>query len=157
MSQFNSTQDCLVLSRNTQGILEARLGKKGFGPVKLIRTFPFSFQNQYVSVRLLSGEEIYLLQTLDSLDEQSRTEAVIELDQNYMIPKILSIISIHRKWSQWVWAVKTDYGEITFQADIVTKISDQCHTVTDLEGRRFEIPDISLLDAHSRKEWAKFN
>ncbi|WP_044878464.1 DUF1854 domain-containing protein [Paenibacillus sp. IHBB 10380] len=151
----------IQLSRNFEGILEVEEEGKKYKGVKLIRTFPLTMPNQYISVRSEADEEITMIADLSLLEDESRREAEQELQRYYMIPTIEKIISLKRTGSEWLWVVDTSYGRTTFR---MNEMHESLHPLSlvswilsDIEGRRFIISDIQVLDGNSLKQWRKIN
>jgi hypothetical protein len=149
------------LLRNFDGVLEAEEdGKRHIG-VKLIRTFPLTMPDQYISVRSDSDDEITMIANLSLLEDESRKEAEQELQRYYMVPIIERIFSLDRKGSDWDWVVDTSYGRITFR---MNEMQESLHPLSlvswilcDIEGRRFIIANIQEMDEGSLKQWRKIN
>lgn len=151
----------IQLSRNFDGVLEMNEGGSNYAGVKLIRTFPLTMPDQYISVRSQTDEEITMITDLSLLEDNSRREAEQELKQYYMIPTINRIISIIRAGSEWVWDVDTSYGRTTFRMnemhESVHPLSLVSWLLSDMEGRRFIISNIHELDKSSLKHWKKIS
>jgi len=149
------------LLRNFDGILEAEEDGKRYIGVKLIRTFPLTMPDQYISVRSDSDDEITMIANLSLLEDESRKEAEQELQQYYMIPIIERIVSLDQNGNEWVWVVDTSYGRITFR---MNEMQESLHPLSlvswilcDIEGRRFIIVNIQEMDEESLKQWRKMN
>lgn len=151
----------IQLSRNFDGVLEMDESGSKYAGVKLIRTFPLTMPDQYISVRSQTDEEITMITDLSILEDNSRREAEKELKQYYMVPTILRIISIVRPESEWVWVVDTSYGRMTFRMnemhESVHPLSQVSWLLSDIEGRRFIISNIQELDESSLKQWEKIS
>ncbi|HEY2493132.1 MAG TPA: DUF1854 domain-containing protein [Paenibacillus sp.] len=136
------------LLRNTEGILEAQQDGKRYSHVKLIRKYPFTMPDQYISVRSLNDEEISLISDISILEEASRREAEQELRRYDIIPQIQRVISIKRGEKQWQWTVDTDYGRMMIRMnerfENLHPLSSSCWILTDIEGRRFTLTDIQI-------------
>ena len=76
-----------------------------------------------------------------------------ELDRKYYTPIIKQIISTKDKFGYSYWKILTDEGEMeitlhdTFQS--LLKVGGTRIFVNDIDGNRFEIPDIEKLDRQS--------
>lgn len=149
----------IQLSRNFDGVLEMDEGGSKYEGVKLIRTFPLTMPDQYISVRSQTDEEITMITDLSLLEDNSRREAEKELKQYYMVPTIHRIISVIRAGSEWVWVVDTSYGRTTFRMNemhvSVHPLSQVRWLLSDIEGRRFIISNLQELDENSLKQWEK--
>lgn len=151
----------IQLSRNFDGVLEMDEGGSKYEGVKLIRTFPLTMPDQYISVRSQTDEEITMITDLSLLEDNSRREAEMELQKYYMIPTINRIVSVVRAGSEWVWVVDTSCGRMTFR---MNEMHESLHPLSlvswllcDIEGRRFIISNIQELDEGSLKQWNKIS
>ncbi|CAM2978347.1 DUF1854 domain-containing protein [Paenibacillus sediminis] len=145
--------------RSKDGTLHAEADGKWYGPVKLIRTFPFSMPEQHISVRLENGDELMMIPHLSQLDEGSRSEALEELARCYMLPSITKIVSISRKGWDWSWVVHTSYGMKTFKMDNLHdnmyQVTSMSWVITDQEGRRYELSGVEDMDKVSQAQFKK--
>ncbi|WP_308638453.1 DUF1854 domain-containing protein [Paenibacillus silvisoli] len=151
----------IVLYRATDGTLMAEKEGQAFERVKLVRAFPNSFPDRFISVRTEFGEEIYLLHDLTVLDESSQYTAKEELRRYYMVPTIQRITSIRKLTSEWSWQVDTDFGRVTIMMDNlhenIHEIGAGRWIITDTEGRRYMLSNVERMDAESRRWWKKVN
>ncbi|OAB46259.1 DUF1854 domain-containing protein [Paenibacillus glacialis] len=151
----------IQLLRDLDGVLEIEKDGRRYTGVKLIRTFPLTMPNQYISVRLANDEEITMIADLSLLEEDSRMEAEQELQRYYMIHIISNIVSLKRSGSEWLWVVDTSYGRTYFR---MNEMHESLHPLSlvswilcDIEGRRYIITNIHELDENSLKQWEKIN
>ncbi len=81
----------------------------------IVRCFPFSTPDQWISLRDRDGTELGLLPTLDGLNTQSRALVEEHLKDRYDIPKIQTIRNIESsKEGGTVWDIDTDAGPMSF-------------------------------------------
>jgi hypothetical protein len=72
----------------------------------------------------------------------------------YRIPKITKLLASSEKFGSLTWEVETDHGIVSFR--IRNRHSDiKCTNgkrilVRDTNDNRYEIPDYTVMDAHSR-------
>jgi hypothetical protein len=147
------------LERSEGGMLRAVVSGVRYSEVVLFRTYPFSRPAEYISLRTQNGEEIGIIRSLSELEEDSRKEAERELNLRYLIPRITHIESITQTPALWIWKVDTTLGEMTLALrnlhEHLQSPAPGRYLITDIEGRRCEIPDLAALNAHSRKMWKK--
>jgi len=75
----------------------------------IVRCFPFSTPDQWISLRDQDGTELGLLPTLDGLNTQSRARVEEHLKDRYDIPKIQTILNIEsNKEGGTTWDIDTD-------------------------------------------------
>ena len=119
------------------------------------RLFPISGGSKYITLLDKDNNEQAIIRDLDTLIPESK--AIIEecLKEYYLIPKIEKVLERTEKFGILKWKVKTDRGEQTFtiqnrQTDLKV-LYDGRLLVRDSNDNRYEIPDISKLDKHSKK------
>ena len=72
-----------------------------------------------------------------------------QLELRYFTPKITSVYKVKEEYGYSYWDVNTDRGPCRFTADAngVVKLSATRLIVNDVDGNRFEIPDVSALSS----------
>ncbi|MFQ6039207.1 MAG: DUF1854 domain-containing protein, partial [Candidatus Poribacteria bacterium] len=97
--------------------------------------------------------EIGVVRDIQKIDPQSRKIVEEELEMMYFIPKITRINRIRSERGSYKWMVETDRGEREFDVrhrEDIRIIESNRVIVKDVDGNRFEIPNYSRLDSHSR-------
>lgn len=126
-----------------------------FTDMELRRMFPISGKNKYISVINGEGEETAMIRNIDNLDSVSRENVKKCLDEYYMMPKILRFIEMTDKFGIWMWTAETDKGIVKFEIKnhitAVKPLFDNRVLIKDANDNRYEIPDYTKLDKHSRK------
>lgn len=157
MSDSVNTITAPRLIRCADGTLQARMDGHLYEQVKLVRAFPFSIPDNFISLRTAYNEEILLLRDLISLDDNSRQLANEELQRRHIIPQIVQIMSIFNQSATWFWNVDTDCGPTVIIMDNLHEnihpIADDRWILTDAEGLRFELSNAAGLDDKSRSLW----
>lgn len=131
-----------------------------FNRVKLVRLFPFTDPNKFISVRTDDGhtKEIGIIEDLSIFPENAKEIVGKQLRMTYFTPKIQKIIDIKDDYGYAYFHVLTDMGECKFAINMgsnaVSKLSDSRLIITDLDENRFEIPDVFAL---SNKEQRKLD
>ncbi|MBQ8187045.1 MAG: DUF1854 domain-containing protein [Clostridia bacterium] len=76
-----------------------------------------------------------------------------ELDRKYYTPVIKQILSLKDKFGFSYWKVMTDEGELSFTLrdtfQSLMKVGGTRIFVNDIDGNRYEIPNIEELDRKS--------
>lgn len=120
---------------------------------RIVRAFPKSHPEAYISFLDPLGHEIGLLESCDGLDAESRTALFEHLKRLYFVPTIEEILSVQTTGTTSRWHVLTDDGERTFQVQSREALDGDKPPeirITDAEGRRYLIPDYWELDKDSR-------
>ncbi len=130
--------------------------QKTYDRIFLHRAFPFDFPYAYISVLDGDSKEIGIIQEIDALGEENAAMLRAELDRKYYTPVIRQILSVKDKFGYSYWKVKTDEGEIEFTCrdtfSSLLKVGGTRIFVNDIDGNRFEIPDLEALDRRSFKK-----
>jgi len=128
-----------------------------YSRVTFHRCFPFSGPGQFISVREpeRDGREIGLIEDLDSLPRDTREMILEQLGLRYFAPVITKIRSIKEEYGYSYWDVVTDKGPCRFTVRMggsnVYSIGVNRYLVNDIDGNRFEIPDLYKLSAREIK------
>ena len=124
--------------------------------VSLRRDFPFEELWSYISVLNPEEEEIGLIRSVDLFGEETRTLLREELERRYYAPVILRIVSLKERYGFSYWKVETAEGEVEFTMHDTYKnlihIDAKRVILLDVDGNRFEIPDVSALDKKSARK-----
>lgn len=115
---------------------------------------PLSRPDTYLALLNSKDEEIALLPQPDELSPASWDAVRRELRGRYLTATVQGINEAREEFGATYWTVQTDRG----QRDFVTQnlqenaqwFSETHLLLLDVDGNRFEIPDIEALDARSR-------
>jgi hypothetical protein len=117
---------------------------------QIVRCFPFSMPNHWISFRKADGSELGLLKTIDELDTDSRHLVETRLKDRYYIPTILKILQIETDTQGNQWQVDTEDGPKTFfirgERGISTGEFPKIVFTDATTRQRFVIPDYTALD-----------
>ena len=96
------------------------------------------------------------MRDFEELDEVSRKALQECYDEYYMIPFITRVIETSEKFGALKWRVETNRGEVQFRirnrhSDIKQMYGTNRILVRDSNDNRYEIPDVTKLDAKSKK------
>ena len=122
--------------------------------VTLVRLFPLAEPDGWLAVIDGEGNEVGILMQLGKLSRESRAAAQEELERRYLVPQILRILSCRDRGEMVEWAVETDKGQATFiTRHLREQVKEPAPTrlsLVDIEGNRYDIPDLAALDPDSR-------
>jgi hypothetical protein len=122
--------------------------------VSVVRAFPLSKPQKYFSVRDNAGEEIGMLAGLEGLDAESRRCVEAELERRYLVATIQRILDVTERFGVVEWEVDTDRGSCKFTTrdmrEHVLRPFPGYYLFLDVDGNRYDVPDINKLDARSR-------
>jgi hypothetical protein len=156
MPQSKSKPKKVRVERDEAGTLTVHLDgrDKPVADARVARCFPWSFTDNYISLRDSDGNEVLLLRSLDELDPDSRRIVEDELAHRVFNPKIQRILNLKREFGITEVTADTDRGRVTFQIrsrDDVRVLSPTRALFRDVDGNTYELPDLSALDPASRK------
>ncbi|MBR5421143.1 MAG: DUF1854 domain-containing protein [Lachnospiraceae bacterium] len=143
--------------RTEGGFVDLYCRGKHYERVKIVRLFPFTDEDRFISVREGDGKgrEIGIIEDLSQLSEESRKLLREQLDLNYFMPQIQRIYSIKDEYGYAYFHVLTDKGECKFAINMasnaVTRLSDERLIISDLDENRFEIRDVNALTQKERR------
>lgn len=137
--------------------------------VVLRRCFPVSQGQSYISVRAAGGadaggdeqEEIGIIEDWTQLEEEDRAAVAAELGLHYFVPQITRVRSIREEFGFLYWAVDTDKGpkDFVMRNSIVhyaRQVGPNRWLLIDVNQARYEIADLTTLDAHSQRLVKRF-
>ncbi|MBO5355329.1 MAG: DUF1854 domain-containing protein [Clostridia bacterium] len=118
------------------------------------KLFPITNSNMYITLLDSEEKEVAFVRDLEELDADSAAALKECFKEYYRIPQITKLISSDEKFGALTWRVETDRGTVSFR--IRNRHSDiKCMNgnrilVRDTNDNRYEIPDYTAMDAHSR-------
>lgn len=127
-----------------------------WGPLNIQRAFPLTAPEAMLIIADGEGHYLGMMQDYRQMDEASLLVVEKQLEQEYFLPRIVKIYEIKDQLSLLIWRVETDRGPRQFEvrnrrADI-RWFSDTHVVIQDADGNKYEIPDLSNLDATSRQK-----
>ena len=125
--------------------------------IKVVRLFPFSDANKFISIREYGNgdKEIGIIEDLSEMTEETQKILKKQLDLCYFTPVIEKIMSIKDEYGYAYFHVMTDRGECKFTINMgsnaVTKLSDTRLIIMDVDENRFEIRDVEALSQKEKR------
>ena len=117
--------------------------------VSVFRAFPLSTPDCFLSIRNEKNEELGLLATPTPLDPASRTIVDEELRRRYVLPIVRCVLQIRERFEILECRVETDRGVCQFSIrnlrENVLRPQPNRYILTDVDGNRFDIPDLRDL------------
>ena len=145
------TADNAVFARTEGGFISMDFGGTHYPRVSVHRCFPHSDPTHYISIREPEndGKEIGLIEDLSALPMETQKMLQEQMALRYFAPKILKVNDVKSEYGYSYWDVTTDRGRCRFTARMgggsVYSIGKDRYLVNDLDGNRFEIPDLYAL------------
>lgn len=156
MTAVNIINNTAVFRETEGGFLGLEYQGSSYGRVKIVRLFPFSDENRFLSVREYeSGREIGIIEDLDAMTDTSKELIKKQLKLTYFTPVITKIFKIKDEYGYAYFHVMTDKGECRFAINMgsnaVIKLSDTRLVIMDVDENRFEIRDVDKLSQKERR------
>lgn len=150
------TPDNTVFHQNEGGFLDVTAEGKRYSRVSIIRAFPFTDPDVYLSVRDADLDEIGIIENIHDFDDDTAKLLQRHIDIRYFTPKIVAVRSVKDRAGIATMDCDTDKGHTVFQfrtgGESVIRLSETRIVFTDLDGNRYEIADLSALTAQEQKK-----
>lgn len=128
--------------------------ERSYYRVAVARAFPLSDPDHYIGFLDSAGKDIGMIYDPDQLDHDSRRLIDEELERRYFVPIVERVISVKEEFGAIYWKVETDRGEkeivVRNLRDNLQELSSTRLIITDVDGNRFEFPDITKMDIKSQ-------
>ena len=128
--------------------------------VSVVRMFPLSDPETYLSVRDAANKEVGIITRLADVSAESRRLIAEELERRYLVPVIRRVLGVKERFGTVDWQVETDRGRRAFTTrnlrENVSQPQPGRYILTDTDGSRYDIPDIADLDAASQNFIMRF-
>ena len=152
---YVTINDEITLSENNLVNLTLQNGKV-FEKLEPRRLFPVSRIDEYITLLDTDGVEVAVIRKISDITPSSREVIEYSLNDFYLVPHILRIISITEKNGKIRWCVETDRGikefDVRNRNHDVRVYSDGRVRVRDSDDNRYIIFDYRKLDKHSRRQ-----
>ena len=144
----------LNLFREPPWTLRLTIGDdRSYVKVKVVRAAPLSYPDRYISFLDGKDEGICMVEDLGELDEGARAIVAEELDRRYLTSVVQEVHSLRNEFGTSYWDVQTNRGQREFVVQNVAEnaqwLGDHRLLLLDVDGNRFEIPDLEALDRRS--------
>jgi len=130
-------------------------GDRSYPKVKIVLAAPLSYTDRFISILDGKDEEICMIENLADLDAPTRTLIEEELDKRYLTSIVKTVISIRSEYGTSYWDVDTDRGKRDFVVQNVSENAlwpaDRRLLLIDVDGNRFEVPNVDELDERSQR------
>jgi uncharacterized protein DUF1854 len=128
--------------------------ERSYLKVTVVRAFPLSHPQRYLSVRAGDNKEVGVLVDGAELDEENRRLVAEELERRYVVPVIRRIVRIKERFGTVDWEVETNRGLCRFTTrnmrEKVVQPSPGRYLLTDVDDNRYDVPDLAALDPASQ-------
>ncbi|MBQ9118739.1 MAG: DUF1854 domain-containing protein [Lachnospiraceae bacterium] len=152
------TKDNAVFERTEGGFVSVRIGEEFHPRVQVVRMFPFSDPDQYISIRTPDerSKEIGIIENMKQVSKETAEMLREQLALRYFTPIITKIINIKDEYGYAYFDVVTDRGACRFTINMgghsVVHLSETRILISDIDENRFEIPDVTKLTTKELKK-----
>lgn len=123
--------------------------------VKIVRARPLSSPNRYISFLDGKDEEIWMVPDLSDLDGPTREVLAEELGRRYLTAVVNRVHSVRNDFGATYFDVETDRGRREFVVQNIQEganwLGERRLLLLDVDGNRFEFPNLDSLDKRSQK------
>ncbi|MCC7375793.1 MAG: DUF1854 domain-containing protein [Verrucomicrobiales bacterium] len=123
--------------------------------ITVVRAFPWSAPDQYLSFLDGADKEIGVLAEPKALPESDQQLLRDALHRRYFVPKVRRILSARERFGTVDWEFDTDRGlsRLTTRnlGESIHRPSPGRLILTDVDGNRYDVPDVDALDARSQQ------
>lgn len=128
---------------------------RSYPSVKPVWASPIKFPGQYLALLDSKEQEIITVKDPATLPPASLEAVKAELKRRYLTSTVLSIDKAKVEFGATYWHVTTERGEKDFVTQSLQEnaqwMGDRHLLLIDVDGNRFEIPNIDDLDLRSRE------
>lgn len=153
LSLREATPKCSSGAESTEA---TGLREGGAQRVTLCRAFPFDKPWEYISVLDEEGAEIGMIRSTGQLTGEMRETVETELTRRYYAPELVRLLSVRERYGFSYWKAETCEGEVRFTLHdtfrSILHVNSTRLIFHDVNGNRFEIPDVNRLDEKSRRK-----
>lgn len=147
--------ETIRLFREPPWLLRLTIGDdRSYLKVRVVCAAPLSQPDRYICLLDEKNEVICTVEDPIVLDTTSQQIIQEELNQRYMTAIIKRVDSLKSEFGVSYWEVETDRGNREFVVRNVSEnaqwITDRRLLLVDVDGNRFEIANLEVLDKKSR-------
>jgi hypothetical protein len=122
--------------------------------VSILRVFPLSEPNRFLSIRDDANKEIGLIVHSGELCSENRRLVEEDLERRYFVPAVKRIVAAKERFGTVDWTVETERGLCLFTTrnlrENVQRPAPGRIILSDVDGNRYDIRQIDELDSGSQ-------
>lgn len=126
------------------------------GRVHLCREFPFELEWEFISVMDDRQGEVGIIRSVSLFEGAEEEMLRTELLRRYYAPVINKILGVKERYGFSYWRVQTTEGNVNFTLHdtyrSIIRAGGGRVVLLDVNGNRFEIPNVEALDRKSYKK-----
>ncbi len=126
------------------------------GRVMFHRAFPYDCPFEFISVLDRDGKEYGVIRSVELFPEKTAEIIKKELERKYFMPEIIKITSLKERFGYSYWETETDRGHLSFAIHDtfrnIARIGENRIVISDVDGNRYSIKDVTALDRASLRK-----
>lgn len=130
-------------------------GDRSYPKVYLLRAFPLSEPDRFLSVRDGANEEVGLIVDPAQLDGESQKVVAEYLERRYIVPVVTKIVSARERFGTVDWTMETDRGLCRFTTrnlrENIQRPAPGRIIINDVDGNRYDIRDLDELSREGQE------
>lgn len=152
------TSENAEFRRTEGGFLALKLEDKEYDRVGVYLTFPLTNPEEFISIRETDekAKEIGMIQSLQDMKKDVQEMLREQVRLRYFMPVIRKVLDVKDEYGYAYWHVTTDFGACRFTThmggDAVINVGGARYQITDIDGNRYELPDLYALTVMERKK-----
>lgn len=152
------TADNATFARTDGGFVSLDYNGKHYDRIGVYRAFPLTEEEKYISIREANekAKEIGMIEDLAAMGKDMADMIREQLKLRYFMPVIEKIISLKDEYGYAYFEAKTNFGVCRFTtgtgADSFLNLGAGRYLIVDLDGNRYEIPNVDRLSVQERKK-----
>lgn len=152
------TSENAVFTRTEGGFLALKTEDKEYDRVGVYLTFPLTNPEEFISIRETDekAKEIGVIRNLKDMKKEEQEMIWEQVRLRYFMPVIRKVMDVKDEYGYAYWHVLTDFGVCRFTThmggDAVINIGGARYQITDIDGNRYELPDLYALTVMERKK-----
>jgi hypothetical protein len=123
--------------------------------VSILRAFPLSEPNRFLSVRDGAHEEVGLIADPAQLSVENRKLVEEYLERHYIVPVVTRIVAAKERFGTVDWTIETDRGVCRFTTRNLRESTQRPAPgriiLSDVDGNRYDIQNVDDLSLESRE------
>lgn len=150
------TPENAVFARTEGGFASMTYNGTLYARIAVYRSFPHSMPTQFLSVRDTDAKELGVIRDIDEFDSQTVSILEEQMMLRYYCPLITKVIKIKEEYGYVYWEAETDAGRVRFtcksEHGALIMLGEDRLLIVDIDGNRFEIPDMKKLSPKDMRE-----
>ena len=128
---------------------------RSFPKVGILRAFPLSNRNNFLSIRDAGDNEIGVVVNPTDLSAENQNLIEEDLQRRYFVPSVKRITSAKERFGTVDWTVETDRGLCRFTTqnlrENVQRPAPGRIILNDVDGNRYDIRNVDELSRESQE------